>query len=132
MPEFAVGHGLFDVHVGGGHDAHVGFACLAGTDGDKFARFQYAQQPGLCGEGQFAHFVQEECAAVGHFKVALAAVHGSREGSFFVPEQFRVNRALGDGTAVDGQIFLAPSQTVLVYDAWKHLLAHTVLARDED
>ena len=46
-------------------------------------------------------------------------------------EEFRVDGALRDGTAVDGKILLAAARRIVVYDAGDNLLADATLADDE-
>ena len=131
LAKLAVVDGLFQVDVGGSHDAHVGLAHLARAHADIFARFEHTQQPCLRGERQFAHFVEEERASVGGGKVALALLHGSRERTLLVSEKFRVDGAFGNGAAVHGKVALVLAQAVVVNDAREHLFARAVLARNQ-
>ena len=46
-------------------------------------------------------------------------------------EEFGVDSSFGNGSAVDGEVLLAPPVAVVVYDARKGLLAHAVFTGDE-
>ena len=67
------------VHVGGGHYAHIGLLGLAAAHADELTRLQHAQQAHLRGEGQFAHFIQEDGAAISHLEVAFAGLVSTGE-----------------------------------------------------
>ena len=96
-----------------------------------FAGLEHAQQPCLCGKGQFAHLVEEDGASVGDAEVAFALADGTGERAFLVSEEFAVDGAFGDGAAVDGKIFLAPAGRVVVDDAGYDFFSHAALAHDE-
>ena len=51
LSETSFGDGLVHVDVGRCYDAHVRTFDLAGTYGDKLARFKHAQEAGLGGQG---------------------------------------------------------------------------------
>ena len=46
-------------------------------------------------------------------------------------EEFRIYRTFGNGTAVDGKVFLVSALASVVNDARENLFAHAVLAHDE-
>ena len=82
--------------------------------------------------GQLADLVQEEGAAVGLLEIALPLADGAGEGPFLVAEEFGVDGALRDGSAVDRQVLAGPAAAVLVDDLGEVFLAHAALARDQD
>ena len=55
---------------------------------------------------QFGDLVEEDRTPVGLLEVALAGFERSGEGAFLVAEKLRVDRAFGNGRAVDGYIFI--------------------------
>ena len=126
--EFALGYRRRQVDVGGGHNAHVGALHLARAHLQKFARLQHPQQARLGGEGQLGHLVKEDGAAVSLLEIALAGGHGAGERPLLVAEQLRVDGALGDGAAVDGDIAGVLAGRVLVYNLGKELLTRATLA----
>jgi len=79
-------NGFPHVHVGGGHNANVGFLCLRGTDPDEFARFEHPEKSGLGRQRQFSDFIQKNGAAVGHFEIAFSIGQSTCEGTFFMAE----------------------------------------------
>ena len=131
LAEAVVGHGVDQVHVRGGHDADVRLEHLRRSDLDEFAALQHTQQACLGRDGQLAHLVEEDGAAVGHFEVALAVGQCAGERSLLVSEQLRIDRALGDGAAVDGDVCTVFAVAVLVDDLREVFLAHAALARDQ-
>ena len=80
-------------------------------------------------ERKFSYFVQEERAPVSLLEIALSGVNGTGEGAFLVSEQFGINGALRNCTAVYGKIFPRPAAAVLVYDSGYVLLSYTAFAR---
>lgn len=129
--EFPLGYGLDHVEVGGSHDAHVGLQYGRRTHLEKLAALEYTQQAGLCGEGQFAHLVEEDGAAVGLLEISLAGREGTGEGSLFVTEELGVDGTFGYGTAVDGYVFAVFAGTVGMDYLREELFAGTALAGDE-
>ena len=105
--EASFADGAAHIHIGGGHHAHVSFHHLLSAHANVFARFQHAEQSGLRGQRQFAHFVEENGAFVGQSEISLALADCAGERAFFVSEEFTVDGAFGYGAAVDGEVFLA-------------------------
>ena len=122
LTELAVLDGLHHVLVGGGHDADVGLAHGAVAHAQVFAVLEHAQQACLGAHGHLGHLIQEDDAAVGLLKVALVVGDGTGERALDVTEQFAVDGALGDGTAVHGDVFLVFAGAALVDDLGERLL----------
>jgi hypothetical protein len=82
--------------------------------------------------GEFADFVEEECAVVGEFKQALfAAFDGAGEGAFLVAKKFALKKGVGDGCAVKGdKDFVGPGRGG-VDGAGEQFLACAGFAADE-
>ncbi len=62
---------------------------------------EHAQQFHLGLQLQFADFVEEQRALVGHFEQARLGSVGAAERAFFVSEQFAFDQVLGERSAVD-------------------------------
>src|SRR5512137_2761947 len=95
-----VTHGLFEVAVAGGDDAHVGLQ-EAAANALKLTRLEHPQHLRLGFEWQLAHFIQEEGAAVSLLETAHAARNGARESAFLVAEQFAFDQCRWQGGAID-------------------------------
>ena len=124
-------HGTEHVDVGGGNHADIGFLNRRRADFKKFAGFEHAQQASLGRERQFGYLIKENRAAVGFLKIALAGSNSAGERAFLVAEQFGVNRSLGNGAAVHGNVFGMLARGIGMDDFREKLLAGTTLAGDE-
>jgi hypothetical protein len=81
--------------------------------------------------GQLGHLVQEDRAAVGLLEIALAGIDRAGERPLFVSEELGIDRPLGDGAAIDGDILIVLAGRAGMNHLWKKLLAHAALARNE-
>src|SRR6266699_2661677 len=90
-PEGPAGHGCVQVTIRGGDDTNVDLDGLGASDPLEFPFLKDSQERDLSVRGQFAHFVQENRSAVGQFKAAESALHGSRESPLLMAKQFRRN-----------------------------------------
>ena len=90
--ERAIGHQVAQAAVGGGDHAHVHAPGLVGAQALDFAVLQGAQQLGLHGQRQLAHFVKEQGAAVGCLEAARAVAHGARKRTAAVAEQLALGQ----------------------------------------
>ena len=106
LAEAAFADGFPEVDVGGCHDADIGPTDLRATHADVLSRFEHSQKSCLSGEWQFTHLVEEDGSLVGRTEIAFALADGSRVGALLVTEEFAVDGALGDGSAVDGEVLL--------------------------
>ena len=131
LAEAARSDGLLQIHVRGRDDADVGLLDLRRPDADEFARLQHAQQARLRRMRQFGDLVEEDRTPVGLLEVALAGFERTGEGALLVAEKLRVDRAFGNGRAVDGYIFIVFAGRISVDDLREKLLAHAAFARDE-
>ena len=77
---------------------------------------------------QFRHFVQENGSSVGFLEVAFPAFGSSGEGSLFVAEKFRIDRAFRNGSAVHGNVVSVFAGAVRMNDLRKELLAYSAFA----
>ncbi len=121
--------GLLQIHVGCGHHAHIDLLHLCRTDSHELTGLQHAQQTYLGREWQFGHLVQENGTSIGLFEVPFSRVDSPRERALLVSKQFRVDGAFGNGTAVDGNVFVVLARRECVNNLWEKLFAHTALAR---
>ena len=71
LAEVAFAHGFFQIAIGRGDDAHIHLHVAHAADAADDLVFQHAQQLGLQQRREFADFIEEQRAAVGHFEQAL-------------------------------------------------------------
>jgi len=86
----------------------------------------------LIEEAQVADFIEENCSAIGEFKLALLRCVRTREGSALVPEEFALQQGIRYCGAVDANDWLASSRTVLVNQLSNNLLSSPRFAGDKD
>ena len=93
---------------------------------------QHAQQFGLQAQGQLADLVQQQGAAIGHFKLAALGRHRAGKGAALMTEQQGFEHLLGDGRAIDGHKrgIVAGGKTVNV--ARHHLFAGAGFTGNQD
>ena len=94
--------GLRQIDVGRGDDADVDSHRAVGSHGLEASFLKHAKELGLKFDGKFAHLVEEQRPAVRHLEPAGAVLQGSREGALHVAEEFALEKALGNGRAIDG------------------------------
>ena len=87
--------------IGRGDDADVDLDRFAAADRLDRAFLQRAQQLHLCGQRQFADFVEEQRAAGGLDEFAGVAFGGAGEGALLVAEQDLLHQVVGNGAAID-------------------------------
>ena len=111
------------VAVGRGDDLHVHASRLERAHALHLAKLQDAQQLGLHGERQLAHFVQEQRAVLGELEQPLLRVDGAGERAAHVAEQLALEQRLDDGRAVDRDEATVAARPQLVQGARDELLA---------
>ena len=131
LAEAPLGHLAHQILVGGGDDAHVHLDGLRAAQPLELALLEHAQELHLGGQGHLAHLVEEEGAAVGALEAALAAGHRAGEGAPLDAEELRLEDALGEGAAVDGDEGALGALGLLVEGAGGELLAGAGLAQQE-
>ena len=89
---------------------------------------QHTKQTHLCGQRQVGDLVQEDCAAISHFKIALTGFHSTRKGTFLMTEQLRIHRTLRNGSAVHRNILARLPRTIVMNNAGEIFLANSALA----
>ena len=80
----------------------------------------------------FTYLIEKQRAFVHHTEISWMLAHCSGECSLYMAEQLAVDGSLGNGSAVDGEIFLAAALRTVVDDARNHFLAHTAFAYNQD
>jgi hypothetical protein len=83
-------------------------------------------------QGQFAHFIEHQGAAIGLLEAALLHGRGPGEGALLVAEQFGFQQVLGDGGAVDGHEGAVPARAGAMDELGQQFLAGAALGLDED
>ena len=96
------------------------------------AIFQHAQQLGLQRTGQFADFVDEQRAAVGHFEQSRLGGHGPGKGPLFVAEQFAFQQRFRQCGTINDHQRLVGSRTLAVQCASNQFLAGAAFALNQD
>src|SRR3990167_4840608 len=84
--EMPVANAVRQVAVGRGDDAHVHMQRLVRTQALDLAILQGAQQLGLYAEGQLAHLVEQQGAAIGRIEAPGAIGGGAGKGALDVAE----------------------------------------------
>lgn len=131
-PECAVAHALAQVAVGGGDHPRVDMAWVVGAKPLDFAVLQRAQQLGLHREGQLAHLVEKQRAAVGGLEAARALAHRAGERALDVAEQLAFGQRFRQRRAVDmHQRAIAPARQAM-QPVREQLLAHAGFAKQQD
>ena len=92
---------LGEVAVGGGDDAHVDLALLAGADRANAAALEHVEQLRLQRGRHLADLVEKQRAAVGLGEEAGAIGDRAGERAFDVAEQLALEQRLGQRRAVD-------------------------------
>jgi len=119
------------VAVRRGDQADVDLLRLGRADSPDLAFLQYAQQPGLGFQRQFADLVEKQRATVRGLHQPGAAGTGAGEGAFLVSEELGFDQRLGDRCAVDGNHRRLGALRKIVQGAGDQFLAGTGLTLDE-
>ena len=83
------------------------------------------------GHRQLTYLVEEEGALIGNAEIAGRIVDGASKRAFDVAEELTVDSTLGDGAAVDGEVFLASTGGVVMDESGQDVLTHTTFTDDE-
>ncbi len=131
LPERAGFHQAFQVLVGGTDHPEVGRDLFVPANPDEGLGFQHAQQLHLHLGRNGSDLVEEYRAIVGHFEPAFPVIHGSCEGPFFVTEQFTLQQAFSQRSAMNAHKRKEFSWRVRVYGPCNQLLACTAFSGDD-
>src|SRR5215472_3554597 len=123
VAEAATADEFFQVLVSGGHYSNVNFNFLTSTKAVVGNAVKHAQELYLHLGIKVANFIQEESAAVGHFKVADLLGIGSAESPFLVAKKFTFDKVFGDRGAVHVDPRLVAAQGMAMDGARNHLFA---------
>lgn len=132
FPEEALIDKIAQICVGGGDDAEVDRDERGSTDAANLAFLKGTEEADLGLRRKVGYFVEKQRSAVGAFEVTDAAGGGSREGSFFVPEEFAFDEVFRDGAAVEGDEGFRSTGPVVVDGAGSEFLAGAGFAQDHD
>jgi len=122
----------FQIAVGGGDDADIGFNGFGTADALELAFLKDAEQTDLRGRGEVTNFIEKDRAAMGQFKAALALRDGARERAFLVAEQFAFNDRFGERGAIDAYERFAGAQAIVVDSMCDEFFADAAFSTDED
>ena len=132
LTETTFGDGGGKVDIGGGDDADVHRYGRPAADTHDLALLKDPEQLDLEGEGQVADLVEEEGAAIGGLEPAGLRLQRAGESTLLVSEQFRLDQALDEGAAIDGEERAVLSIRMIVDVAGRHFLAGAGLADDDE
>ena len=102
LPEAARGHGLDQIHLGGGHHPHVDGDLVAAADPDEGLLLQRPQDLHLHAERQVVDVVEQQRAAAGALEGPEALTGGSGERALLVAEQLALGELARDGATGHG------------------------------
>ena len=131
LAEVALRDALLEVAVRGGDDAHVDLERLVAADALERPLLQEAQQLHLRGQGDLAHLVEEERAAVGLLEAALAPGDRAGERALLVAEELALQERLAERRAVEPHERRLGARAGAVDRLGDQLLAGAALAVDE-
>ena len=122
---------LLHIFVGGGEETDVHFDGFRAAEALELALLQHAEQLHLRREGQIADLIEKERAAFGQLEAPLLSRVGAREGALLIPEELRLDEAVGQRRATHfDERFLRP-QRVVVDRMRDELLARARFSADE-
>ena len=128
VAEAALADQIFQVHVGGGQDAHIHFDSFVAAQAHELAFLDDAQQLGLGLQADGANLVEEDGSLVRHLKQPLLGSHGAGKGAFDVTEQDGLQQVIRHGAGVDGNEVGAGTRAEVVEGVGDHFLAGAALA----
>ena len=130
--EAAIAHGLAQIDVGGGEDAHIHLNLLNAAEVHEAAVLQHAQNLGLRVHAHGGDLVEEERAAVGDFEEALLGRDGRSERALDVAEERGLEQLRRHGAGVDGHKGLVAARRVGVNGLGDELLAGAAFALNQN
>ncbi len=124
--------GIKQVDLGRCHKPDVDLDLFVAAEPADGAFLQHAEQLHLQSDRHALDLVEQERAALGIFDHADPPLLGIREGSGFVAEEFAVDQAFRQGSAIDGHEPVLAAGAAVVKGARHNFLASTGLAMDQD
>src|SRR5262249_44951271 len=121
--EFSVADGLVEVAVSGRNHPDADADRPAAADRLEPLAVKHAEQLHLRVEGQLAHLVQKDGAAVGELEAADSLLDRASEGAFDVSEQLALDKPWRDGAAVHLDQRPVASSAAAVHGPREQLLA---------
>ena len=100
--ETSGGHFGSQIAVGRGQKAHMQAYRTLPAYPLYFALLDHPQQLGLHGSRHFRNFIQQQRTALRLLELAGMAAERTGKRAFFMPEQYRLEQALRNGSAIDG------------------------------
>ena len=130
FPKRASRHHFGKIPVGCRNYAYVYSNAAVAAHALKAALLQQTQQLGLYAQGQLAHFVQKNSAAIGFFKAPLAKDRAG-ERPPFMAEQFAFHNTFGQCRAIAFNERPARCKPAVVQGVGDHFLAHAAFAQQK-
>ncbi len=130
--EFAPGHRLLEILVGGTDQPHIHLDGFVAAHPLELPFLQHAQEFGLESRRDLADLVEKQGAAMGQLETPLAFGGGAGEGAFFVPEQFGLQQGFGQRGTIERDERPFAARTQVVEGAGDDFLAGTALPAQQD
>src|SRR5208283_812181 len=131
LAKSAVGHGLLQIPVGGGHNAHIGATRAVVTDPFIAFLLEDAQQFVLNIQRNFSHFIEEDGSAFGRFKASGPVLEGPGKSPADMAKEFAFEQLPWNGSAIDSNQRASIASAALVDFVGDQFFAGSGLAQDE-
>src|ERR1700720_2736961 len=128
----SVFEGSAQVAVGGGDQPDVHFDGSRAAQPLELAFLQYPEKFDLNRGGHVSDFIEKQRTIVCHFKFAGLAGCGPGESSFFVAEQFALQKIFWDGGAVNFDEGAGSAPRFFVNGTGNQILAHATLSTQQN
>ena len=131
ITESAVLDHILQMTVGSSDNSHIHMDRFLAAYAVKFLLLQYPQKFDLHFLVHFANFIEEYRAVVSQFKLAQLALYRTREGAFFMTEQFRFQQSAGNRAAVHADKRPPPPFTGIMNPLGDNFLAGAAFAANQ-
>src|SRR5262245_32800196 len=101
LPESLFLHFFLQVLVGRGENPNIGVDGPGSTEALELLILKNAQQLHLNSGRDLADFIQEKCSPMSQFEPTFLTSVRAGERTFFMPEKFRFEKRLREGSAAD-------------------------------
>ncbi len=132
FPKPALPDQVGQVAVGGTDDPYIRLQGFNGSQGLVGPLLEDPQETHLHGGGDVADLVEKQDAPFRQLETPRFVPFGVREGPGLVPEEFRLEEGIGQGTAVDGDKRPVLPGTQVVDGTGEKFLARAAFPFDED
>jgi hypothetical protein len=131
LAEASRAHGLREVHVRGGDEAHVHLDRTGAPDALELPLLHHAEELGLEREAEVLDLVEVERPSRRHLDLARLGRAGVREGAALVAEELGLEEVGGDARAVDLDERAVAPRSPVVEPVCDEVLAGAALPLEE-